>query len=303
MAIFRRNKGQSKNQDKGDKTVSYRFEKSIAEDDQAGPSTDPKARRDDPQENSPQRVGIVSGVLSTSADSDDLSQFGAIVERRFGPNSERDSNSSGQVITNRVKDSSYEAIGAHDNLSRGLVADSPFDDDADDADDEILEFPKLEVDPMTLIGHATTITGNIVAEEDLEIQGTIEGSVRLAKHRVVVGSDGIVKATVEADSVLVIGKITGNVVATELVEVNAGGVIEGDVKAPRVIMKDGAIVIGALDMSAGSPSGVSVSTSTAASTAASASTSTSDSQWLPPVRARLMKVELPEDPLAKKDSI
>jgi cytoskeletal protein CcmA (bactofilin family) len=156
---------------------------------------------------------------------------------------------------------------------------------------------------MTLIGHATTITGNIVAEEDLEIQGTIEGSVRLAKHRVVVGSDGIVKATVEADSVLVIGKITGNVVATELVEVNAGGVIEGDVKAPRVIMKDGAIVIGALDMSAGSPSGVSVSTSTAASTAASASTSTSDSQWLPPVRARLMKVELPEDPLAKKDSI
>jgi len=290
MAIFRRNKDQSKNQDKGDKTVSYRFEKSIAEDDQVRPSTDPKARRDDPQESSPQRVGIVSGVLSTSADSDDLSQFGAVVERRFGPNSERDPKSSGQVITNRVEDSSHEAIGAHDDLSRGRVVDSPFDDAADD---EILESPKLEVDPMALIGHATTITGNIVAEEDLEIQGTIEGSVRLAKHRVVVGSDGIVKATVEAHSVLVIGKITGNVVATELVEVNAGGVIEGDVKAPRVIMNDGAIVIGALDMSTGLPSGVAVSTST----------SISDSESLPPVRARLMKVELPDDPLAKKDSI
>jgi len=60
-----------------------------------------------------------------------------------------------------------------------------------------------------------------------------------------------------------------------------------------VIMKDGAIVIGALDMSTGLPSGVAVSTST----------SISDSESLPPVRARLMKVELPDDPLAKKDSI
>jgi cytoskeletal protein CcmA (bactofilin family) len=103
----------------------------------------------------------------------------------------------------------------------------------------------------------------------------------------------------------VIGKITGNVVATELVEVNAGGVIEGDVKAPRVIMNDGAIVIGALDMSAGLTSGVAVSTSTSTSTSASASASTSKSgsESLPPVRARLMKVELPDDPLAKKDSI
>jgi cytoskeletal protein CcmA (bactofilin family) len=308
MAIFRRKKNQSRNQDKGEKAESYRFEKSNAEDGQAHQPTAPKPRRDDPLETSPQRVGIVSGVLSTPADSDDLSQFGAVVERRFGPGSERDSAGRGQVTTNRVEGSRYQAIGAHDSLSRGRVVESPLDEDATD---EILESPKLEVDPMALIGHATTITGNIVAEEDLEIHGTIEGSVRLDDHRVVVGSDGIVNATVEAHSILVIGKITGNVVATELVEVNAGGMIEGDVKAPRVIMNDGAIVIGSLDMSAALPSGVGASASAPVSDPApapppapdSAPVSASNSESLPPVRPRLMKVELSDDPLSEKEDI
>jgi hypothetical protein len=130
---------------------------------------------------------------------------------------------------------------------------------------------------------------------------------------VVVGSDGIVNAIVEAHSVLVIGKITGNVIATELVEVNAGGVIEGDVKAPRIIMNDGAIVIGSLDMSAASSSGVATSASapdpipappsTPDSVPDSAPVSASNSDSLPPVRPRLMKVEVSDDPLSEKEGV
>ena len=108
---------------------------------------------------------------------------------------------------------------------------------------------------MAHIGRATTITGNIVAEEDLEIQGTIEGSVRLANHQVTIGAEGHVKASVDAEIVMVYGKITGDVVASDLVEVEKGGIVGGDIKAPRVIMHDGAIVVGGLDMSASLPNG------------------------------------------------
>lgn len=261
MEFFRRNKN--------------KIEKHEAE---PGPDrTDRAPRRDEPVETSPQRVGIVSGILSTSADSDGLSQFASVVERRFAPDPERDSLPKRHVPEGNVENHpSLEEREEFVECEPLRVIEPSVDEEA--------ESLKLEVDPMAHIGHATTITGDIVAEEDLEIQGTIEGSVRLPDHRVTVGSDGIVNATVDAHTVLVIGKITGNVVATELVEIKSGGVVGGDVKAPRVIMNDGAIVIGKLDMSAALPS-------RAESPVAEPSN---------PERPRLMRVEL-ADPQSSEE--
>ncbi len=157
--------------------------------------------------------------------------------------------------------------------------------------------PALEVNPMAHIGSATTITGNIVAEEDLEIHGTIEGSVRLANHQVTIGTDGHVKASIDAQSVLVLGKVTGDVVAGDLVEVKPGGVVGGDVKAPRVIMHDGAVIVGGLDMSSALPSS---STTTPAATS-----KTSESPALAgekPSRPRLKKVEASDEPATENGS-
>ena len=221
---------------------------------------------DDSVETSPQRVGIVSGILSTSVDSDGLSQFGSVVERRFGPDLERD------PLPRK-------------HVPEKIAEQEPSPTIEPSVDDDDAESLKLEVDPMAHIGHATTITGDIVAEEDLEIQGTIEGSVRLPNHRVIVGSDGIVKAAVDAHTVLVIGKITGDVVATELVEIKAGGVVGGDVKAPRVIMNDGAIVVGRLDMSAALPGRVEPHGADPAS----------------PERPRLMRVEVIDTPSSEEE--
>lgn len=103
------------------------------------------------------------------------------------------------------------------------------------------------------VGKATTFTGKIVADEDLEVLGTVEGSIQLDQHHLTVGISGVVKADVEANSVLVIGRVTGNVSATDVVEIRGGGYIGGDVTGPRIIMEDGAIVIGALDMKAALP--------------------------------------------------
>jgi len=207
-------------------------------------------------DSSPQNVGVVSGVLSTGSESgEEGSLFGDIVERRFGqhgsdtpslpPQRSRDSDSNDAMDGSPNESAEPDSENTPRDHLRAVEPLFP-DDPA---------MPALEVDPMAHIGRATTITGNIVAEEDLEIQGTVEGSVRLANHQVTIGAEGHVKASVDAENVMVYGKITGDVVASDLVEVEKGGIVGGDIKAPRIIMHDGAIVVGGLDMSASLPNG------------------------------------------------
>ncbi len=272
MAFFRKSKKDKKKKQDG----SSKPETSGRKIEVAAEKSAKKRKRSDPQESSPQRVGVVSSILTTSAsiDSEDPLRFGSVVERRLGRGSEGE----------RKKPLSADT--QESPSSDGLTRPEPLRA-IEGVLDEEAESPKLEVDLMAHIGHATTITGNIVAEEDLEIQGTIEGAVRLANHRLTVGSDGIVRAAVEAHTVLVIGKITGDVVATELVEIKAGGVIGGDVKAPRIIMNDGAIVVGGLDMSAALPS----------------SGTDLSSEPLKPERPKLMRVELPDESTSEMDKL
>ncbi len=101
----------------------------------------------------------------------------------------------------------------------------------------------------SVLGPASKVAGDLVADENLEIQGLVEGCVRARRSRVTVARDGLVQSRIEARSVRVQGTVRGNVSAEDWVEVKAGGVIRGDVRAPRVILHDGAIVTGRLDMS------------------------------------------------------
>ncbi len=254
MALFRRDKNKG-TKNKGTKKGDGGGRKSDAIDP-GRESGSVHASRGDPgsaasqtpvegaEDPAPRRAGLVSSVLSTSAGSDEGegSPFRSVVERRFGPREIGDS-----------EDGAPTGAGAEESLD---LLPPVYREGEDDE-----ESPRLEVDPMAHIGHATTITGNIVAEEDLEIHGAIEGSVRSIDHCLTVGADGVVKATVDAHTVVVFGKITGDVAATDRVEIHAGGFIGGDVRAPRVIMHDGAIVVGGLDMSAALPSAASVSES------------------------------------------
>jgi cytoskeletal protein CcmA (bactofilin family) len=226
------------------------------------------ARSSPSRDSSPQRVGVVSGILTTSATLEGSLPIGGIVDRHFGPNGTRAKLDDAKT-TETAQEDGCALPPRHEHLHA-----------VESLLDEALDSPRLEVDPMAHIGHATTITGSLVAEEDLEIQGTIEGSIRLAEHQLTVGSDGLVNASVEAHTVLVLGRISGDVVASELVEIKAGGVIGGDVKSPRVIMHDGGVVIGGLDMSAALPS----------------SARSSQTEEAMPERPRLIRVEPPHDP-------
>jgi cytoskeletal protein CcmA (bactofilin family) len=97
------------------------------------------------------------------------------------------------------------------------------------------------------IGTALTIQGRIISSQDLTIDGRVEGTIELGNHGLTVGSGAEVKADLAAQKVTISGTVTGNVTATDIVDLRATGSVEGDIVAPRLIMADGAIVRGRVD--------------------------------------------------------
>ena len=107
---------------------------------------------------------------------------------------------------------------------------------------------------MASIGQSIIFKGELSGDEDLEIDGQVEGDVKLCNHQVTIGANGRLKAEITAKSILVIGRVTGNLVASERIEIQATGIVEGDVQAPRLLIQEGAVVNGRIDMSSSSSS-------------------------------------------------
>ena len=103
---------------------------------------------------------------------------------------------------------------------------------------------------MANIGKSIVIKGDLTGEEDLVIEGRVEGKVHLPNNRLTIGQGGNVQAEVHAKSVVVIGRVAGNVSAGERVEVQASGIVDGDVRAPRLAVQEGAVLNGSIQMSA-----------------------------------------------------
>ena len=101
---------------------------------------------------------------------------------------------------------------------------------------------------MASIGKSITIQGDVSGDEDLVIDGTVDGKVELPDHQVTIGAHGTIRAELRAKSVLVIGCVTGNVHGSERVEIQATGRVEGDVTAPRLVIAEGGVVNGAIHM-------------------------------------------------------
>ena len=116
------------------------------------------------------------------------------------------------------------------------------------------------------IGQSIHIKGELTGNEDLTIEGKVEGKVFLKDHNLTVGANGKIVAEIQAKTVMVLGEVTGNITADDKVEVAATGTMRGDIQAPRVVLADGAKFKGAIDMDKKSGS----STSTSASAASSA---------------------------------
>lgn len=135
------------------------------------------------------------------------------------------------------------------------------------------------------MGSSIRIRGDITGDEDLVIQGFVEGSVDLTKHAVTVGPEGVVKANITGRLITIEGRVDGDLTAEERVTLRSTASVEGDISSPRVVMEDGARFRGGVDMGEVSRSPeasrssefLSVSGSGTSSKASSVSGSTPDS--------------------------
>jgi cytoskeletal protein CcmA (bactofilin family) len=98
------------------------------------------------------------------------------------------------------------------------------------------------------IGKSIVINGELSGSEDLTVEGRVDGKIELRDHVLTVGSNGRIKAQISAKAIVVLGQVTGNLTATEKVDIKETGSVEGDVVAPRVAIADGSHFKGSIDM-------------------------------------------------------
>lgn len=106
----------------------------------------------------------------------------------------------------------------------------------------------LESEHLVNIGKSIIIKGELSGNEDLTIDGQVEGKVSLQDHNLTVGKHGRIQAELVGKKITILGKVKGNVAATEKVEVMEGGRLEGDITSPRLAIADGAHFRGKVDM-------------------------------------------------------
>ncbi|CAN5867896.1 polymer-forming cytoskeletal protein [soil metagenome] len=98
------------------------------------------------------------------------------------------------------------------------------------------------------IGKSVVIKGELDGSEDLTIEGQVEGKIELRQNVLTIGANGRIKAQVFAKAVIILGEVTGNVTATEKVDIRDNGSVDGDIAAPRVAIAEGAHFRGSIDM-------------------------------------------------------
>lgn len=99
-----------------------------------------------------------------------------------------------------------------------------------------------------VIGKAVKIVGQIFSKEDLFVDGDVEGTIELLEHKLTVGPNGKVHASVKARDVVVLGTVQGNVEASDRIEIKKDAHLVGDIKTARIVIEDGAYFKGSIDI-------------------------------------------------------
>jgi cytoskeletal protein CcmA (bactofilin family) len=100
------------------------------------------------------------------------------------------------------------------------------------------------------IGRSLVIKGDISGGESLFVDGRVEGTVNIPEHRVTVGRNGVVTADVNAREVVIMGKVHGNIICSDRLDIRSEGSVTGDVVVQRISVEDGAILKGSVQVQA-----------------------------------------------------
>jgi cytoskeletal protein CcmA (bactofilin family) len=98
------------------------------------------------------------------------------------------------------------------------------------------------------IGKSLVIKGEVSGSEALYVDGRVEGTINLAGNRITVGRNGQVHANINAKEVVILGKVKGNVTASDRVDIRNDGALTGDVVCQRISIEDGAYFKGGIDI-------------------------------------------------------
>jgi cytoskeletal protein CcmA (bactofilin family) len=101
---------------------------------------------------------------------------------------------------------------------------------------------------LAQIGKSVVIKGELSGSEDLYIDGQVEGSIALKSHSLTIGPNGQVKANVDAKTIIVQGKLEGNVQASDRVDLRKAAVVTGDISTQRISIEEGAYLKGKIDI-------------------------------------------------------
>jgi cytoskeletal protein CcmA (bactofilin family) len=110
------------------------------------------------------------------------------------------------------------------------------------------EIRRKSMAQTAIIGQSIYIKGELTGNEDLTIEGKVEGKIELKDHHLTIGQGGNIKADLNAKTITIIGEVLGNVNAEEKVEIKETGKLRGDITATRIAIADGAFFKGSVDM-------------------------------------------------------
>ncbi len=108
--------------------------------------------------------------------------------------------------------------------------------------------PVNNTQEQATLGKSLVIKGEVTGSESLYIDGRVEGSINLPGNRVTVGRNGVVSANISAREIVVLGKVRGNMTASDRVDIRGEGSLTGDVVAQRISIEDGAYFKGGIDI-------------------------------------------------------
>ena len=111
----------------------------------------------------------------------------------------------------------------------------------------------FESSPAMRIGKTVVVKGEVSAMEDVLILGRVEGNIVVHDHTLTIGKGAVIEAEINAHSVVVEGQVTGNVEASQQLEIGSDGVVIGNVRTPSLVIRDGATLKGSVDMDAARP--------------------------------------------------
>ena len=101
---------------------------------------------------------------------------------------------------------------------------------------------------VAMIGEKIVFKGELSADEDLVINGQVEGNISLNQNVLTVGEHGKVKAKIAAKTVVVVGKVLDSIIAAENVDIRDTSLVEGDIYTSRLAMAAGAYFRGRIDI-------------------------------------------------------